>query len=380
MKIAILTLPLHTNYGGILQAYALQTVLERMGHDVCILSRRESKPNLKLQIFRILSFLKSLFRRYFLNDTDFLIVSPFVENYCTKNRIDCFKLREFVANYLNLTSPLRSLNQMIKYAQKEQLDIYIVGSDQVWREEYVQSIEEMFLSFLPKDCKAKRIAYAASFGTNDNPISSEKLSACVDLLQRFNAVSVREKSAVDMCEDIFGVEADHVLDPTMLLTAIDYKTIFEKAAVQKSPGTLLTYILDEDHCIKRKIEQLAKDMNLVPFSVNTLEKVESFTYAYRQPSIECWLRGFYDSELVVTDSFHACVFSIIFNKPFVCIGNKDRGNARFDSLLDMFGLQDRLVDDMNSNLVLHKTIDWRRVNEILEQKRYESFAFLRKVL
>lgn len=381
MKIGIVTLIGEHNYGNLLQSYALQTVLERMGHNVVILNRREPKSSLKLLTIRIMSFIKSIIRRYIMRCKEILIVNPFSDDYSISNRIDRRYLKKFVRAYLKRTLPLRSTEDMKNFATKKQLDTYIVGSDQVWREEYTLSIEEMFLSFLPDSCKAKRISYAASFGTDVNPISLEKLSVCLDLLRQFNAISVREESAVSLCQNIFGVEPVHVLDPTMLLSVDDYKMIFEKESVSKSPGTLLTYFLDEDECIRSIIAQCAESQNLIPFSVNNLEKIESHAYNYRQPSLEAWLQGFYDAEYVITDSFHACVFSIIFNKPFICLGNKWRGNTRFDSLLQMFGLEDRLVDDFGkATTILHNTIDWEKVNIILEQKRKESIVFFRNAL
>lgn len=380
MKVGIVTLIGENNYGNLLQSYAMQTVLERIGHQVLILNRRKNHPTLRLLFLRILSFFKSLLHRYLLNDKEILIVNPFGENYGVKNRADCSRLKTFAAQYQNRTKPLCSSSEMMKYARKEQLDAYVVGSDQVWREEYTLSIEEMFLSFLPDSCRAKRVAYAASFGTDDHPISSDKLPVCAGLLKRFDAVSVREKSAIDMCKTLFDVESVHVLDPTMLLTLADYKMIFEKAGTPSSPGTLLTYILDENEDIKRKIAQFANNHNWVPFRVNALEKIESRSYTYRLPSVESWLRGFYDAEFVITDSFHACVFSILFNKPFICLGNKCRGNARFDSLLQMFGLEDRWEDDMDDYIVMQNEIDWKRVNRVLEQKRKESIDFLKRAV
>lgn len=367
------------NYGNLLQAYALQTVLERLGHDSVILNRR-SYRSAKLLFLRVLSFIKSVFRRYLLSDKGTLVVNPFAENYTTTSRTDNSELRVFATKYLKRTSPLCSTAEMNRFAKKEHFDVYVVGSDQVWREEYTQSIEEMFLSFLPDSSKARRIAYAASFGTDSNPISSEKLSVCASLLNQFNAISVREKSAIDICKEMSGVESVHVLDPTMLLYVIDYKVIFDNVSTPNSPGTLLTYVLDNDDCIKNKIEYISQKYGLLPFSVNAPERVESRSYSYRQPSIEAWLRGFHDAEFVITDSFHACVFSILFHKPFICIGNKNRGMSRFDSLLGMFGLEDRLVDVDDIEGYVEKEIDWERVDQILEVKREEAFQFLNQAL
>ena len=383
MKIAIQTLVGHTNYGCILQAYALQTVLQRMGHEVVILNRRENYPSVKLFIYRICSLIKCLCRIYILRDKRYVLCNPLNHAYIVKKEesVDFSLMEQFVNEKLNYSPLFRSSRALKKYVDKQDFDCFIVGSDQVWREIYVPNIYDSFLGYLSKENKAKKIAYAASFGTDDNPISTPKLSACIDLLKRFNFISVREKTAVDICENVFSVKSVHVLDPTMLLSIDDYRMIFEANTIYRSPGTLLTYVLDEKEYINNIIAQFSKQQNLVPFSVNALEKVESLFYTYRQSSLEAWLRGFHDAEFVITDSFHACVFSILFNKPFVCLGNKSRGNARFESLLGMFGLRNRVVDEISKLESVFKTpIDWNQVNGIIKQQRKKSMFFLERAL
>lgn len=383
MKIGILTLIGEYNYGNLLQSYAMQTILERLGHQVVVLNRRCDSPDLKLYCLRVLSLLKSIVLRFFLRREDILIVNPFVEKYAydIKNRINKFHLIRFAKQYTNRSIPLRSTNDLTKYIKRESFDAYVVGSDQVWREEYTFSIHEMFLSFLSNESKAKRLAYAASFGVNENYITEEKMPQCVELLKKFAAVSVREKSAVKICKDYFGVEAKHVLDPTMLLQIEDYIKIFERNNTPKSIGNLLVYVLDDNDEIKQAVELFSKQNKLTPFKVNEIKKVKSYSYAYKLQSLETWLRGFYDAKCIITDSFHACVFSILFNKPFICVGNKNRGNTRFNSLLGVFGLENRMVADMSMiNEKMSMPIDWMSVNSILEEKKSESMFFLENAL
>ena len=227
--------------------------------------------------------------------------------------------------------------------QESDFDAIVVGSDQVWRPKYYGKIENAYLGFA-KGWNIKRIAYAASFGTDDWEYTDEQTKECGELLKKFDAISVREASGVTLCKEHFGVEVQHVIDPTMLLYKEDYIRLIEAANTPKAKGTLLNYILDETPGKKELIEQIAKDKSLVPFRVNSrVEDHKALLKERIQPPVEQWLRGFYDAEFVVTDSFHACVFSILFGKPFVVIGNKKRGMARFESLLKMFGLEDRLV-------------------------------------
>ena len=121
-----------------------------------------------------------------------------------------------------------------------------------------------------------------------------------------------------------------------------------------------------------------KSLSLTPFRVNS--KANGLHASIReriQPPVEAWLRGFYDAEFVVTDSFHACVFSIIFGKPFIVIGNKDRGMARFESLLKMFGLENRMIyDDLS---VINNLIEWEIVNTIKLKYQGKSYSFLKQV-
>ncbi len=101
------------------------------------------------------------------------------------------------------------------------------------------------------------------------------------------------------------------------------------------------------------------------------------------PNPAAWLRGFQDAKFVVTDSFHGTVFSILHNIPFIAIGNVDRGLSRFQSLLKMFALEDRLITDINSVNIdnfVSREIEWGRVNERLESERGKAMEFLSKSL
>ena len=223
-----------------------------------------------------------------------------------------------------------------------------------------------------------RIAYAASFGKDSNFISQEKLPICKDLLKLFDAISVREKSAEAICKKVFNVEAKWILDPTMLLSREDYCTLFHKSQTLPSKGKLIYYVLDSNETILKHIEQIAQNLGLKSHNCYVSKyKGNSIQYDLYLPPVEQWLKAFEDAEYVITDSFHACVFSILFNKPFVCIGNKSRGNARFDSLLGLFGLEFRLVEglsDIEEKILI--PIYWDRVNKILKEKRKEANEFI----
>ena len=365
MRIGILTLPLHTNYGGILQAYALQTVLERMGHEVRVIN----KSNYYLPLWKIpFVYAKRILKN--LNGDRFPI---FYEQQILKEiPIIGQYTNEFIDKYIH-TLDVKNYS----YLKESDFDAIVVGSDQVWRPKYFGKIEDAYLDFA-KTWNIKRIAYAASFGTDKWEYTPEQTERCSNLLKQFDAVSVREKSGVSLCREHFHIKAVHVLDPTMLLSATDYIKLFEAADIHKSNGTLLCYILDETQEKTALVNRIAEEKKLVPFRVNSKVENHSAPLSERiQPPVEQWLRGFYDADFVVTDSFHACVFSILFNKPFVVYGNAARGMSRFTSLLEIFGLGGRLFTGM-SELQPLDDINWQEVNKTLDVKKKEANDFLNK--
>lgn len=369
MRIGILTLPLHTNYGGILQAYALQTVLERMGHDVCLIEKK--RQPLRLPLWKApLSYGKRIIKN--------LTGNPFPIFYEQKTNRETPIVRRNTDKFINKYIKRRIVDDFSGIKETD-FDAIVVGSDQIWRPKYFQEIEHAFLDFT-EGWNIKRIAYAASFGTDEWEYTPEQTERCSNLLKQFDAVSVREKSGVGLCREHFHIKAVHVLDPTMLLSATDYIKLFEAADIPKSNGTLLCYILDETQEKTALVNRIAEEKKLVPFRVNSKVENHSAPLSERiQPPVEQWLRGFYNSEFIVTDSFHACVFSILFNKPFVVVGNVDRGMSRFTSLLEMFGLNDRLFTDMPESQSV-EYINWQEVNALLDSQRKAAKDFLNNLI
>ena len=337
MRLGIYTLPLNYNYGGLLQAYALQTVLERMGHDVTIINRPLHQKEAIWKHPREKS--KRFFRKYILNRKN---IRVFQENYEAKvYPIVSQNTQKFIGQYLHVitTSDTSELHE-------ESYDAIVVGSDQIWRRAFHNSRKKCYDSFLAfaENWKIKRIAYAASFGVNYWEYNEVDTKRCAELVKSFDAVSVREDAGIDLCYKHLGVKAVHVLDPTMLLQKEDYIRLFEAQGTPQSSGNLLCYILDETPFATEIINRIEQRMGLHRFQVNSrADNTWALVEDRVQPSVEQWLRGFYDAEYVVTDSFHACVFSILFGKPFIVIGNQNRGMERFRSLLQMVGMEDRLI-------------------------------------
>ena len=337
MKIAILTLPLHTNYGGILQAYALQTVLERLGHDVVVLDKRR-KPYEKIPIsISIKRFLK----KYILLEK----IAPlqFKVDYKKKSKVNKYTWK-FADKYIK-RKEIQNFNDI----KPDDFDCIIVGSDQVWRPRYFSTnynrpMQDAFLSFT-KGWNIKRITYAASFGTDNWEYSIDDTVECKSYINHFNAISVREDSGIPLITNYLKKDNVSITpDPTLLLSKDDYINIFKKANTPPSKGNLLVYFIDETEDKQNLIKEISSKKNLRPFYVNTqIESIYNKKKNQIQPPVEKWIRGFYDAQYIITDSYHACIFSIIFHKPFIVYGNHARGMARFESLLRIFKLEDRLI-------------------------------------
>lgn len=338
MRIGIITLPLDFNYGGILQAFALEEVLRRQGHYVEHIEIE--RPMLLLPIkTRYIVYIKRFFQKYLLHKK----VRVFQEAYLFKtyNQVTQHTSR-FIDKYINRRT-VRSFNVL----KESDYDALIVGSDQVWRAAYTKG-KRGYASFLDfaYNWKILRLAYACSFGTDVWEFTTEETKYLNELIRLFDLITVRETTGVELCKTYLHVDAKQVLDPTLLLGKDDYeRLIFDTDTVQ-SPGNLMCYVLDETPDKTEFINLIAKKYSLTPFRSNSKAENRWAPVEERiQPSVEQWLRGFWDSEYVITDSFHACVFSIIFDKPFICLGNKKRGMTRFYSLLKLFGQEFRLSDD-----------------------------------
>lgn len=377
MKIGILTLPLHTNYGGILQAYALQTVLERMGHEVVVIDKIENYHVNKIVYPFIILY--RIIKKVIFKDKN---VQVFRESY--GNKIEPI-VRKNTNIFINKYIKRLEVYKYSEITQTNQFDAIIVGSDQVWRPLYNSNIEDYFIGF-DEYGDFKRIAYAASFGISSWEFDVNQTQKCSSLLKKFNAVSVREFSGADLCSNYFNVRAKVVLDPTLLLNKYDYIHLIDLSENRASELKLFNYILDLTPVKQKIIDKISNEVQMKPFT--NMAKLAATRGNYRHhledcisPSVTSWIKSFYDSDLVVTDSFHGCVFSIIFNKPFWVILNKERGTARFDTLLSIFNLKNRIVDINKINSINWKDkINWLEVNEILKMKQQESFDFLIKNL
>lgn len=312
MKVGIISQPLSNNYGGILQNFALQRVLQKFGFEVVTIDYVPCRPLWKIPC----SWIKKVIQRKKLKKKQLLQQKSFI-------RKEIFD--GFIKENIKKTETLKKLKSTL--IEKHLFDAIVVGSDQVWRPRYNFNIKNMFLAFCKRENKLKRIAYAASFGVDEWEFSFSQTKECSSLAKRFNAIGVREDSAVKLCDRYLGVKATWVLDPTLLLHKEEYLNICKDVPVT-SKKILAAYILDRNESVISMCESIAAERGLV---LKFFEAGKNATLTVPE-----WLALFRDASYVVTDSFHGTVFSIIFEKNFKCLYNKNRGSTRFDSLLKIF--------------------------------------------
>ena len=255
---------------------------------------------------------------------------------------------------------------------------FITGSDQVFRPIYTQDNPELYwLDFVKST--SKKIAFSASFGVNKDSFLEENAPEVIEhmknSLHSFDFISVREKSGVEICRDVLGVEAEWIIDPVFVLDRSKYDELITNAngkiLKQVQNDTIVSYVLDTNKEYKKAYKYLSEK-----YGGEVVETANS------NISVESWLKSIRDCKLFVTDSFHGMCFAIIFNKPFICISNKSRGAARFESIVEMLGIENQCVNSIDESYKKDCVfkVDWDGVNRRIDEERQRGLEFLKKAL
>ena len=367
MKIGIITYHWAVNYGAVTQAYALRTYLKNLGHEVEFINYI---PN---------SQRPSLIRKYFGKSIQLTKIK-----WKSAKRKSMFKT---FSSYLKVGGIYSSIDELQNYPPK--YDVYICGSDQIWNYDLVKGAsklsgvaKEYYLNFGSKSIK--RIAYAPSFGSGKIP---DELKDEITLyLSRFDYLSVREKSGVEMVEGLGFKDVAWMPDPTFLLKPKDYLNL-ELSKTNIKSNYVYSYVLEGQDDIVIKVLSILSDNNKLPvYNVFMGTTMKERNHHNITPSPEQWLHYINDSSFVVTNSFHSTVFAIIFHKPFITLplsGKASGRNERIISLLNYLGLTDRILNDYSNeavNKIKSQTIDWVDVDYRLSQWREKAFKYLTNAL
>lgn len=363
MKIDIVTLHRAQNYGSVLQAFALQKQIEKLGHQAYILDYYPERYTNK----GLLKRLKNKSSRF--NNPLVLLIAKLLiyPSYLKKG----IQFNKFM-HYLNLEKPSFATNEegMGRFTDA---DAYCAGSDQIWNSHWNEGVEKvLFLDFVPKGKLC--LSYAASIGLSNipaNEIDETKL-----LLDKFEFLSLREDKGVELVRELGRTDAVQCLDPTLLMSKEEWSQYADDS--YKGKEYVLTYNLHHDPEIDKCAKAIASKYHL---------QIRNISYNWHDiirhghldwcPTVEGFLGLIKNAKYVVADSFHATAFSIIFEKPFVVI-TPEVASSRLSSLLKMLELDDYNINKFTSVKVIEQPIDYIRVKSIIATKQRESIAFLNK--
>lgn len=381
MKIGVLTFwNSDANYGMMLQCWALQQVLKSIGHQPYLI--RFARSPIKSSTRKILEAigLYKLFLRLIYPEK-FLLLRKKLKH--DKQR----QFKQFLKRNITLSSKKYSTLKQIQ-RDSPAADCYIVGSDQVWSQTLDnQDNQAYFLKFGGNS--TKRVSYAPSFGFPNYP--DNLLKVLKDALSRFDFISCREQSGVEICKGI-GFEATKVLDPTMLLDRKYYDDLAASYSAIADRPYVFIYSLNIKSSDEIRFQELELYMNnesldlVVTPSDGYCQGLELFgTKAiYSYATIGQWLSNIIHSELVITPSFHGVVLSIVLNKDFIytpLAGFHSPSNERILGLLKDLNLESRILDDKKSiQDIIKKPINWANVNHKLTKLKNDSTSFLSRAL
>ncbi|MBN1990360.1 MAG: polysaccharide pyruvyl transferase family protein [Bacteroidales bacterium] len=344
-NVGILTFHCATNYGGVLQAYSLSKLIKRKGYNVEFINLRPNnisndKPK---------------------RPTDFLfrlVFNRFEKNY-----------------YPKYTHLIKNESDLVFLNNK--FDFFIVGSDQVWNKEITKDIfKSYFFDFVNKG--KPKIAYAASFGSAEPVFNNQEKEEIITLLKEFTVITLREDSGKKYCENILGISAKVVLDPTLLLN--DFSEIIKCNVPKNSDIICLKFIKSKEFI--EIANYLATELDCSVKLVNSPQKYPGIKNIYF-PSVDKWLSLIFNAKFVITDSFHALCFCIMFKKDFIVVPGKIERFTRLQNLLVLLEIENRVfqsIEEFKNSNIWNCRIDFEKVHNRLNQERECSMFVLEEAL
>lgn len=364
MRVAIITLPGHFNYGNRLQNYALQKFISNYAEIVETLWYENSYlPEIKNGKFD---------KTYLKNVLKFILNWKGIrkkEKDYGRNCIRQYNIKKFSDKYIDIKYDYKideKLNNIYDY--------FIVGSDQIWS----LNRDYSYIRFLRFTDKNKRIAYAPSFGVSKIPNNGIDKNRLKQFLKEIKLISIRETAGAKIIHDLIGKDVPVLVDPTILLSKEKWQKIEMIPKWYNGEKYILTYFLGNPSPIIKNIAKKNnwKIYNLMDSNILDLyvSRVEEFVYLIEHAQLMC------------TDSFHGTVFSILMNTPFLVVNRQEKGmpdmTSRIDTLLDLFGYQDRYIVNgeckLSEDEILH--MDFSNVKIIQEREIRRSTEYMKKAL
>ena len=369
-KVGLVTIHDIYNYGSILQAYATQKSIEKMGYEVEIIDYKY--PN---EYHNRAGHIVNKSKAFALN-----YVNGFLKNLLPTGKESVYKnnYKKFKEENYNL-SPNRYSNQGELVADPPAYDIYVSGSDQIWRPEFVKDDKCFFLDFVKE---GKKISYASSFSSVSIP--NEYLKTYAKYLEKYDHIGVREESGVKIIKKLINRDARLVLDPTMLLSKEEWNNVL--IDFKSEEPYILCYGQNfGDGYMEKMAKEIAKSRNL------KIVRLNGKFYDYFNKKMEFVLDAgpaeflglFKNAEVVLAQSFHATIFSLIFEREFIPILRGDSNHdTRQLNILKMLGLESRamVVGDQFAKIDDFATLDYRNINLRIIEERNKSLEYLKNAL
>lgn len=353
MKHSIITIHHIHNFGSVFQAYSLYRYLELNGYDTEIIDYqpgyyKDGRNKLKSIVGKLLNLKDHLVRER--------------------------KFKDFIKKYDKLSDKRFTTLEQLKVYYKDKENVFISGGDQLWNNYHPCGNDSAYkLSFAES---GKKIAYGTSMGRNN--FTDEELIKIADEVSDFKNIMLREQSTVPMLASHTDISVKHVIDPVGLIDVDEFKRIAVKPDI-KEPYAVM-YLADSGELLDRAVEILSKKLGLKIVHICGFRKKCYCDEFLKDAGPEEILGYILNAEFVLSASFHATMFSILFNKPFASLLPGTNTNARIEDVLRLTGLEDRLVNTEESLNCLTEDIDWQPVNETIERFRQESQQALKNAL
>lgn len=351
MKIGILTFHRAWNYGAVLQCYALQEVLKSMGYDVWVIDYFDPWS---AKVYQVIDF------GYLKKN----ISHPKAWYYYLKGSMDRKRRKvvfvKFVKDHIHLTDSCQ-LNSI-----PQNFDRYIVGSDQMWSHSCLGGKEDpVYMGTFKHSPESKILTYAVS--TNKESLlkmGSEKLKTYA---KNFSSLSFREESFAELFAELTGFKPHVDLDPTLLTENSTWLPLLNNK--WKNRKYLVTYQVagrgGKNDALRRKAKNIAKE--------KSLEYIDLSDMTY---SVSNFLSIIKYAQGVITSSFHATVFSLIFHTPFWAVKINDGHDGRYVNLLKTVDAEDSLID-VNDDFTMPRSIDYTAISSNMLKLRERSLNYLR---
>ena len=374
-KIGILTFHYAHNYGAVLQAYALKTKLQRMGYEVQVLNYQNKYIARRYRKGIHIDFWK----RDILPNRWGRILNIIKEQHYGSaewnEQWDAFET--FIQE--NLTGQSKRQALTLSDVEQTDCDVYILGSDQIWAKELTHGLDPVYFGQFAPD--KKKISYAASVPNGDIPETEKDLFKAY--LSTLKHVSVREERLAEILRGLLEKEVTTVVDPTLLLEEKDYDTIVYEQALVEEPY-LFAYFVVENETLSRLARQAAEKMKCKLVELHYYKTAELDKKMQEEQNVTCiytagpkeFLTYIRDARMVLTNSFHGTVFSILFCKKFYSVYQT---NGRIENLLGFLGLENRHVTEIEK-ICPEEEIDYANLAEKLEKYRHDSVTFLQKAI